>query len=96
MPPDLSPAARRHLAGIVQALLPSRWVRDRLGLDPDPWQDALLDAGPGEDLMLGAGHLSPGCRRYSTVGEIGRGRLILFAALAAAPGLSLFSRRQLA
>jgi hypothetical protein len=44
--------ARAALAGIVHALLPSRWVRDRLQLDPDPWQDALLDAGPGEDLVL--------------------------------------------
>jgi hypothetical protein len=68
MPPDrLSRAARRirasighagmaetraALAGIVHALKPSRWVRDRLGIVPDDWQAALLDAGPGEDLMV--------------------------------------------
>jgi hypothetical protein len=48
----LSPAARWHLGAIVQALKPSRWIKDRLQLAPDPWQAALLDAGPGEDLVL--------------------------------------------
>jgi hypothetical protein len=47
----LSPEVAEALA---HRLSPSAWVKDRVGLDPDPWQADLLDAGGGEDIVIAA------------------------------------------
>ena len=59
MPPDgpspadsrLSHAGARAITGIVHMLKPSRWAKDRLGLDLDPWQRRIADAGAGSQAL---------------------------------------------
>ena len=50
--PKFSPLAKEIARKALHVLKPSRWVRDVLHVEPDPWQVKALDAGPGEDMIV--------------------------------------------